>query len=267
MDTTTGAIVALSTALLRIYSANLQSVDLVGDYYATIAPGAVKREDVTPTNNFYVQWGKAREPSRVWSKAVMGGLDDMNLRRSVWRWLRMELRLSESATAGKALATSLNLEEDGSIPKEGVDANGLISEGDPKDLTMSVFPLQDRSPEELIKPNKSVNLLRSLKDTELPFWTEFQERVFPPAAGKKRQPVGLALTPLTPQGKLLLSRVKQFSPYVAGRMLSWLRSFSDERLQLAAISVTNAEFDDIFSSRLKDEEDAQSELDWAEQEA
>jgi hypothetical protein len=267
MDTTTGAIVALSTALLRVYSANLQSVDLVGDYYATIAPGAVKREDVTPTNNFYVQWGKAREPSRVWTKAIIGGFDDMNLRRAVWRWLRMELRLSETASAGKALASSLRLEEDGSIPKKGVDNVGIITDGDPEDLMLSSLPPQERNPGELVKPNKSVNLLRELKDTEIPFWMEFQERVFPPAVGKKRQPVGMALTPLTPQGKQLLSRVKQFSPYVAGRMLSWLRSFSDERLQLAAISVTNAEFDDIFSSRLEDEEDAESVLDWAETEA
>jgi hypothetical protein len=267
MDTTTGAIVALSTALLRLYSANLQSVDLVGDYYATIAPGAVKREDVTPTNNFYVQWGKTREPSRVWSKAIVGGLDDMNLRRSVWRWIRTELRLSEQAAAGKALALTLNLESNGSIPQKGVDVNGLIPEADPEDLSLTDFPIQDRNPEEMVKPNNSVNLLRALKDTELPFWTEFQERVFPPAVGKRRQPVGMALTPLTPQGKLLLGRVKQFSPYVASRMLSWLRSFSDERLQLAAISVTNAEFDDIFSSHLEDEEDAESVLDWAEQEA
>jgi len=61
MDTATGAIVALSTAVLRLYSANLQSVDLVDEYYATIVPGAVKRQDVTPTNNFYVQWSKARD--------------------------------------------------------------------------------------------------------------------------------------------------------------------------------------------------------------
>jgi len=267
MDTVTGAIVALSTALLRVYSANLQSVDLVSDYYATIAPRAVKREDVTPSNNFYVQWGKTREPSRVWSLAIRGGGRDMNLRTAVWRWLRMELRLSEQAKAGKALASALALNEDGTIPKEGVGSGNLVSQGDPDGLLLNHLPPQPRSAEELVKPNKSVNLLRDLKDTELPFWNEFQERVFPPAVGKKRQPVGMALTPLTNQGKLLLSRVKQISPYVAARMLSWLRTFSDERLQLAAISVTNAEFDDIFSSRTEDEDEAESVLDWAEQEA
>jgi len=267
MDTVTGAIIALSTALLRVYSANLQSVDLVGDYYATIAPGAVRREDVTPTNNFYVQWGKAREPSQRWSSVVRGGGRNMSLRQCLWRWIRMELRLSETAGAGKALASALMLNEDGTIPQAGVGSGSLVVEGDPKSLMLSDLPPEERPPQEMIKPNKSVNLLRSLKTTELPFWTEFQERVFPPAVGKKRQPVGLSLTPLTPQGKQLIGRVKQISPYVSGRMLSWLRSFSDERLQLAAVSVTNAEFDDIFSSHIDDEEEAESVLDWAEQEA
>jgi hypothetical protein len=267
MDTVTGSMIALSTALLRVYSANLQSVDLVADYYATIAPRGVKREDVTPTNNFYVQWGKIREPSQIWALAIRGGGRSMSLRTSVWRWIRMELRLSEKAVAGKALARALLLNEDGTAPTKGVGSNHLILQDDPEKLELvSPSPLE-RDPEELVKPNKSVNLLRDLKDTELPFWNEFQERVFPPAVGKKRQPVGLALTPLTPQGKQLLSRVKQISPYVATRMLSWLRSFSDERLQLAAVSVTNAEFDDIFSSLDEEEEDAESVLDWAETEA
>lgn len=267
MDTTTGAMIALSTALLRVYSANLQSVDLVGDYYATIAPRAVRREDVTPTNNFYVQWGKMADPSAVWSLAIRGGGKNMNLRSALWRWIRMELRLSEKATAGKALASALCLNEDGTVPKEGIGSGGLILKDDPKSLLLQGLPVQARGPEQMIKPNKSVNLLRDLRDTELPFWTEFQERVFPPTGGKKRQPVGVALTPLTAQGKVLLNRVKQVSPYVATRMLSWLRSFSDERLQLAAVSVTNAEFDDIFSSQFGDEEEAESEMDWAEQEA
>jgi len=267
MDTVTGAIVALSTALLRVYSANLQSVDLVSDYYATIAPSAVRREDVTPTNNFYVQWGKLADPSANWALAIRGGGRRMDLRACVWRWLRMELRLSEKAIAGKALANALNLVEDGTIPRKGIDEKSLVLTDDPEGLLLEALPPRARSSEELIKPNKSVNLLRELKDTELPFWTEFQERVFPPAVGKKRQPVGLALTPLTPQGKVLLNRVKQISPYVAGRMLSWLRSFSDERLQLAAVSVTNAEFDDIFSSLDGEEDDAESVLDWAETEA
>ena len=179
----------------------------------------------------------------------------------------MELRLSEKASAGKALANALNLVEDGTIPTKGVDNRSFVLTEDPGELLLKALPPRVRNAEELIKPNKSVNLLRELKDTELPFWTEFQERVFPPMAGKKRQPVGLALTPITPQGKVLLNRVKQISPYVASRMLSWLRSFSDERLQLAAVSVTNAEFDDIFSSLDEEEDDAESALDWADTEA
>ncbi|KAF2083101.1 hypothetical protein DMA14_00070 [Flavobacterium sharifuzzamanii] len=267
MDTVTGAIVALSTAVLRVYSANLQSVDLVGDYYATIAPGAVKREDVTPTNNFYVQWGKAPNPSGTWRTVIEGGNGNMNLRQAVWRWLRMELRLSEKASAGKALASALELEEDGSIPKKGVDEHGLVTKDDDGEANLLTSLPSERKPEELVKQNRAVNLLRDLKDTEFPFWSEFQERVFPPVSGKKRPPAGVALTPLSPQGKQLLNRVAKVSPYVANRMLSWLRSFSDERLQLAAISVTNAEFDDIFTSRLDEEDEAESVLDWAEQEA
>jgi len=267
MDTITGAIVALSTALLRVYSANLQSVDLVADYYATIAPGAVRREDVTPTNNFYVQWGKAREPSRVWTMAIRGGCRDMNLRQKIWRWIRTELRLSEVAPAGKALAVALGLSEGGRLPEKGIDEHGMILDDDPEGLHLARVDYQSRGADELTKPNKALLITRSLKETEIPFWMQFQERVFPPAAGKKRQPVGVALTPITPQGKALIIRVKKISPYVADRMLSWLRSFSDERLQLAAISVTNAEFDDIFSSHLGDEEEAESEMDWAEQEA
>jgi len=267
MDTVTGAIVALSTALLRVYSANLQSVDLVGDYYATIAPRSVKREDVTPTNNFYVQWGKAANRSAVWSLVVRGGGEDMNLRVALWRWIRTELRLSEKAKAGKALASTFGLSESGGLPTTGVTNVGLIAENDPSGLKMTSLPPIQRPESVMTKDDTSVNLLRDLKDTEFPFWTEFQNRVFPPAVGKKRQPVGMALTPLTPQGKVLLLRVKQISPYVAGRMLSWLRSFSDERLQVAAVSVTNAEFDDIFSSQFQDEEDAESVQDWAETEA
>jgi hypothetical protein len=266
MDTVTGAIVALSTAVLRVYSANLQSVDLVGDYYATIVPGAVRREDLSPTNNFYVQWGKAQAKDRVWLQALRGGDGDLNLRVKLWRWLRTELRLSETARGGKALASALSLGEDGGVPTAG-NTNGVIDDGDPEDLLLELPDLSSRSDAELVKPDRGLNLLRGLKDTEIPFWMQFQERVFPPKVGKKKQPVGVALTPLSQQGRVLLNRVKPISPYVAERMLSWLRSFSDERLQLAAIKVTNAEFDDIFSSQLEGEEDTQSELDWAEQEA
>jgi len=211
MDTVTGSIVALSTALLRVYSANLQSVDIVSDYYATIAPGAVRREDVSPTNNFYVQWGKMGDPSPIWASAIRGGGRDMNLRSSVWRWIRTELRLSETAKAGKALAVALELTESGAVPN-GADDDGLVLPDDPENLELVTLPPRARRPSEINRPDKSINVLRDLKDTEEPFWTKFQERVFPPAVGKKRQPVGLALTPLTPQGKQLLHRVKDISP-------------------------------------------------------
>lgn len=265
MDTVTGAIVALSTAVLRVYAANLQSVDLVEEYYSTIVPGAVKREDVTPTNNFYVQWGKARDHSRVWIDAVRGAPLDLNLRQKVWRWLRTELRLSEKAKAGKALALALSLEDNGNVPTKG-HTNGKINNVDSPEgelLTLLEFP--DGNP--TMEASTAPAISRELTAIEIPLWMEFQERVFRPRVGRKRQPVGLSLTPLTPQGKQLLMRVKQLSPYVAERMHSWLRSYSDERLQLAAVKVANAEFDDMFSSSLNDEKEAESVLDWAETEA
>jgi len=266
MDTVTGAIVALSTALLRVYAANLQTVDLVGDYYATIAPGAVRRQDVTPTNNFYVQWGKASNKNEVWLQAIKGGPTDLHLRKKVWRWLRTELRLSEAAEAGKALALALELKPNGCLPTGGHTDGIIDTNRDGESATLTEIPT-GRSQQEVEKVALATSLLRPLRETEIPFWLEFQERVFPPKGGKRSQPVGLALTPITPQGKALLVRVKGLSPYVAERMHSWLRSFSDERLQLAAIRVTNAEFDDIFSSAYDADDDAESTLDWAETEA
>jgi len=265
MDTVSGAIVALSTAVLRLYAANLQSVDLVEEYYSTIVPGAVRREDVTPTNNFYVQWSKAPAKAAVWLEVIRGAPTNLNLRQKLWRWLRTELRLSEKAKSGKALASALSLEEGGGIPKDG-HVNGVIEDPTAEQsdhVTLTEFP----PGEPVMEVSYATSITRELTATEVPLWIEFQERVFRPKAGRKRQPVGLSLTPLTPQGKALLMRVKNLSPYVADRMHSWLRSYSDERLQLAAVKVANAEFDDLFSSSLGDEIEAQSELDWAETEA
>jgi len=158
------------------------------------------------------------------------------------------------------------LKEDGSLPTIG-HANGVYDE-DAEGLEgkPSLLELPEAVPEDVGPVANAI--IRELKSTEVPLWMEFQEAIFRPKGGKKRQAVGLSLTPLTPQGKQLLMRVKMLSPYVAERMLSWLRSFSDERLQLAAVKVANAEFDDLFSSSLEGEEDSQSEvLDWAETEA
>jgi hypothetical protein len=264
-DTVTGALVTLGAAVLRVYAANLQSVDLVDEYYSTIVPGAVKRQDVTPTNNFYVQWGKAVDPSTVWRQIVRGGDSDMNLRRKLWRWIRTELRLSETASAGKALANTLGLAEGGGLPHGCPDGGKL----DTKNSAHAAF-LLTRMPDPVISdPGKIAQVLtRGLTATEIPLWMEFQTNIFRPQGRKKRQPVGLSLSPLSQQGKQLVLRVKQLSPFVAERMTSWLRSFSDERVQLAAVRIANAEFDDLFASSLLDDVDSQSEiLDWAETEA
>jgi len=269
MDTATGAIVAVSTAVLRLYAANLQSVDLVEEYYSTIVPGAVRRENVTPTNNFYVQWGNAPDPGRVWRKVTQGSPDDLNLRQKLWRWLRTELRLSEKARAGHALADALGLNEDGTAEMDhpavtdgiiDLEAQGIAS------ITLLDLPDLGESRDEV---GMATSLTRPLSAAEVPLWMTFQNEIFRPKAGRKKQPVGLSLTPITNEGKRLITRVKTISPYVAERMLSWLRSFSDERLQLAAIKVANAEFDDLFTSALEGADaDTQSEvLDWAETDA
>jgi hypothetical protein len=262
MDTPSGAMIALSTAVLRIYSANLQSVDLVSDYFATIVPGEIKPLEISPTNNVYVQWGNAKLYKNVWEKVIKGGLDDMSLRADVWRWIRTELRLSEKGKAGVSLANALLLEEDGSVPEKGT-THGIINNDDASRDALALDP--PSLPGEVVLPtNKMLGLLRPLSETEIIHWKDFQLRVFPPSGGRKKVPVGLALTPLTTPGRHLVNRVKLISPYVAERMLSWLRSFSDERLQLAAVKVTNAEFDNLFSSLQTEEvDDAQSE-DWAD---
>jgi hypothetical protein len=269
MDTATGAIVALSTAVLRLYAANLQSVDLVDEYYSTIVPGAVRREDVTPTNNFYVQWGNAPEPGRVWREVIRGAPDDLNLRQKLWRWLRTELRFSEKAKAGKALADALGLNEDGSaVTEHPALTDGKIDLAAEGIAHMTLLDMPDLGVSR-DEPGLATSLNRPLSAAEVPLWMDFQNEIFRPKAGRKKQPVGLSLTPITQEGRRLLTRVKIISPYVAERMLSWLRSFSDERLQLAAIKVANAEFDDLFTSALESADaDAQSEiLDWAETEA
>jgi len=205
---------------------------------------------------------------------LVGGPEDLQKLGTIRAFVNREQKEATAVEAARDVTQLAFLGErilkddlDGFKMKPVDNSYGAALHPYPESLLISGLPLQTRESVELNRPNKVVGLLRGLKDTEIPFWMKFQGKVFPPAVGKKRQPVGMALTPLSPQGKQLLSRVKQISPYVSGRMLSWLRSFSDERLQLAAISVTNAEFDDIFSSQLEGEEQAESELDWAEQEA
>jgi len=271
MDSIQGAMNALSTALMRVYSANLQSVDLVGDYYATIVPGAVSKASVTPTNNFYVQWAAAPEPTREWLDRIQGGSTG-TARSDVWRWIRIEMRLSEKAEAGKALANALFLKEDGNPDPKKIEILEVEID-DPKDNTKKVivkkpatyagFPAVASAQRPSTPPDISgeMNLLRPLTATEEPYWKKFQKDTFPShkKKGKKSVPLGSTLTRLTPQGLALVAEIEPISELLAERMRIWLRGFSDERVQRAAVKLANASFDELFISDAKESDDDRSD--------
>jgi len=268
MDSIQGAMNALSTALLRVYSANLQSVDLVGDYYATIVPGAVSKAAVTPTNNFYAQWAAAPEPNREWVDRVLGGSTG-KARADLWRWLRTEMRLSEKAEAGKALAIALLLNEDGS-PQNNLSEVIEVTETDPKDKEKEILvkktvvyyprfnaPTSRGRALSLPERTGNANLLRELDPTEIPLWKQFQSSVFPSRKkkGNKSGPQGSTLTRLTREGISLCDELQEISPHIADRMRIWLRGFSDERVQRSAVKLANASFDELFIQESNDSDD------------
>jgi len=265
MDSIQGAMNALSVSLLRMYSANMQSVDLVGDFYATIVPGAVSRAAVTPTNNFYVQWGNAKNHNDIWLDHVLGGSTG-EYRVNVWRWLRTEMRLSENAEGGKTLAKALLLKENGTpLPNKTREIE--ISKPDPKDdkKTIIVKETQEYYPGftdpsnrpraySLLKDETELNLTRHLTDEEQPIWKKFQKETFPvKKTGKKSRVVtGNTLTKLTPAGVALAEEIESISPHLAERMRTWLRGFSDMRIQSAAVKLANASFDELFIQESQD---------------
>jgi len=267
MESINGSITALSTALLRVYSANLQSVDLVGDYYATIVPGAVSRAAVSPTNNFYAQWASADDPDGPWVDRVVGGTTG-KARADVWRWLRTEMRLSEKAEAGKALAKAILLKEDGS-PQAELEEQIEVTEPDPKDATKTVTTKKSvayypRLPVvtthvamTAISKKGEIDLLRPLTAVEIPYWEKFQKDTFPSRKKGKKvvATMGNTLTKLTPGGLALVEEIEKTSPHLAERMRQWLRGFSDERVQRAAVKLANASFDELFIQESQDSDD------------
>jgi len=269
MDSIQGAINALSTAILRVYSANMQSVDLVGDFYATIVPGAVKRSAVTPTNNFYVQWASAPDPDTEYNDRIIRGGSTGKARADMWRWLRTEMRLSETAEGGKSLAKALLLKENGT-PDVNLTREVEIEEIDPKDPKIKLvvkkeveyyppLPVATSRPRTasavVWKDNR--DLLRPLTAAEIPLWKKFQEDVFPSRKkGKKKSvPIGNTLTKLTPTGIALVDELKPISSHIADRMQAWLRGFSDERVQRAAVKLAVASFDELFIAESRDSGD------------
>lgn len=256
MDTPSGAISALSLALLRVYSANLQSVDLVGDYYHTIVPGSVNRQLVSPTNNFYVQWANSTKSKDKWIGSYTGMSKDQNLRISMWRWIRMELRLSEKGEAGIALALALGLDSNAKpvlvkeqrVVPERIDENGKVVPS----VTTQVECLPcilnlawDWVP---MGPLKGpFDLQKPIGPTEVPLVDEFAKATFPKSRkGKTKSAQGANLTRLGPEAKYLIESVEKLSKTLSLRITTWLRGFSDDRLQAAASKLALAQFDELF---------------------
>nr|UJT31791.1 hypothetical protein [Oidiodendron maius splipalmivirus 1] len=272
MDSPGGALTALGLAVLRVYSANLQSVDLVGDFYHTIVPGAVSRQALSPTNNFYVQWAKSDLPTQAWFESFSGRSNDVNLRKGLWRWIRMELRLSEKGEAGQALALALGLttelepvlvkrqvtraQEPGTDGKELPPIVETVEE-----LPMIPNPVWSWAPRGEVAP--ADDLQRPIGPVEVPLVDEFHKRIFPSKKkGKNRVAQGANLTKLGKEAKFLIEQVGELSPTLASRITVWLRGFSDERLQAAASKLALAQFDELFvADNVDDDEESVSDDD------
>jgi len=258
----------------------MQSVDLIGDFYATIVPGSVTRAAVSPTNNFYVQWSNAPNPTKVWAEHVRGGVMPSQ-RENVWRWLRTEMRLSEKAEGGKALANALLLTEAGRPDEDRkVFKERTVKKTDPKDPNNQVevkenvlicyAPLEDPADRSrassISSKEEKLDLLEKLSPAEEAHWKEYQRATFPSRKkhGKtKRAVLGNTLTKLSPEGLGLCEEIEKLSPHLAERMRVWLRGFSDMRIQRAAVKLAFASFDELFIEESKDSDD-ESEADAAD---
>lgn len=231
------AVSSLGVAFMRVYSANLQSVDLLTDFYSVIVPGAVTKAATTPSNNFYSQWARAELPSTVWSRILSFGPDlDASERQHLFRWLRAELRLSESAPIGRALAAL--------TVRTGTVNIGTIEE--PNVVDMAVIPRARILP----APQRYGNIGRPIQNSA----DRLQVREFTGtylssvAKGKKKKSVrGIATTRLSRVGKEAVTKIKRgISMDLADRVEDWLRSFSQLRLQETAAEMLLASFDSII---------------------
>jgi len=262
MDTPAGAISAFGVALLRIYSANLQSVDLVGDYYVTVANGRVSRQAVSPTNNFYVQWANSGYSDNAWVASYTGESEEGLLRVATWRWLRMELRFSERAT-GSLLAQGLGLsaEAEPLVSKRKITRpQSPAKDGTPKEpITEEIegfFPIQAKgwTWKSIGDPQGLDDLQRPITASENPLVDEYQKRIFPKIKkGKTKVAQGANLTRIGAEGRFLIESVGSLSKTLASRIESWLRGFSDDRLQAAASKLALAQFDELFVAETIDD--------------
>jgi hypothetical protein len=249
MGSPVGAISALGIAMLRAYSANLQTIELVDDYYKVIVPGAVSKADVNPTNNFYAQWGNALEEGGKCSEHAeyFSGTSDEAHRARFVNWVRTELRLPVTGAAHKALFEAIGLSPNGKAAESVTipAANGA-------EAVTSLRPRElEPAPAEFLVTGVSVrpgeNFTRKLSEVETAQAVMFGNRVFaPPTARKDKSRSEAAMTKLTSRSKDLVKRVARVSPFVANSLTAWLRSFTAERLQDAAATLAMAKFDELF---------------------
>lgn len=269
MDNPAGSISAFGVALLRIYSANLQSVDLVGDYYVTIANGEVNRSAVSPTNNFYVQWENSSADDSAWINSYTCNSSEGPLRVCTWRWLRTEMRLSEVAT-GSLLAMFLGLDNQAQpvlVKRTVTRAQSPLKDGTKRpDLTEEVETFPAIQPlgwdwTAIGGPNGTDDLQRPISASESPLVDEYQKKYFPRVKkGKTKVSQGANLTRIGTEGRFLIESVSNLSKTLASRIEQWLRGFSDDRLQAAASKLALAQFDELFvADNVNDENDSDSE--------
>jgi hypothetical protein len=235
-----GAVNALGIAMLRAYCANLQTIELVPNYYEVIVPGAVSRADVTPTNNFYVQWEAAldEDGSCAAHAAHFTGIGSTESRTRFVKWVCMELRLPGRGPIQKKLFRSVGLGEDG-------QAQEIVTAGEPAvPRTLQAVPA-GVMPRVAFRANE--DFLRQPTAVEVPQAHEWARAVFPQQKGKEKKSRGeAAMTRLTGRSRELVMRVRRLSPHVADSLTVWLRGFSAERLQEAAATLAMAKFDELF---------------------
>jgi hypothetical protein len=170
----------------------------------------------------------------------------------------MELRLSEKASAGRALASALGIDPGSYEPivtKRQVTQRPEGTGEDGKPLPETTHEIEETSgfrkrvssfsptTEDL---GSTIN--QPITPVEVPLIDNFEKSTFPrkPKGKKRVTTVGANLTRLGVHARSLIRSVEDLSPTLASRMSVWLRGFSDERLQDAASKLALAQFDELF---------------------
>lgn len=253
MENPKGAVSAIGLAVLRVYAANLQTVDLVKDYYSIICPGVIKVSEISPTNNMYAQWEKALSPEGHCASHwfVTTGKCQLARRQKTADWIATELRLPCGGPTRKLINEALGLTPGGQMPP------GSPVNADGKSALPSLAA--EEADEPVTLSTAEVNFTRELTPAEVPLAIEFKGHAFggPKVKRQGRQP-NAALTPLTKHSIALVERVGRLSPYLKMSLTNWLRGFTDARVQTAAARLAIASFDELFLSEGLYSDDAES---------